>query len=192
MKIYYLHAIINWQGIQPSGCNLVLIRKPPALWQAGGSLNPLMFFCFLFLYCLERLIKIFDYIINMLCTDWKSYCTLWYTLICKLLIIKLWMSCWSRMYNKALNICNICKDWEDLEAVDELVCCFLATLNLECEDTSTAIMEILLVKLMIRMILKWWMINLLYKWVALKVLDNLLCVLCVSVKSQRQSLNSLK
>ena len=55
------------------------------------------------------------------------------------------------MDNQALHICHICQEREDLQMVDECVCLFLASLDIEGEDAAAAVGEVLLVQCMIRM-----------------------------------------
>ena len=58
--------------------------------------------------------EIGDYVVDMLCTDWKTDSISAYTLVCKLLICQLWVSCCSGVNYKALYICNVCEQREYL------------------------------------------------------------------------------
>ena len=98
----------------------------------------------------------------MFCTDRKTDCVRFDSLIKQFFFCQLRMCCCCRMDNKALNIRNICKQRKDLQVVDELVSFFLSAFDLECEDRCSTIREIFFIKCMIRMIRQRRMINVLY------------------------------
>ena len=64
------------------------------------------------------------------------------------------------MDHQALDIGHICQQREDLQGINELPGFFLTALNLEGEDRTSTIGEVLLIKLMVVMTLKGWMVYL--------------------------------
>ena len=88
----------------------------------------------------------------MLSTNRKADCVLCNSLICKLFIIELAVSCAGRVNYKRLYICNICKQTENLEVINKLPCFFPSPFDVECKNRSSAMREILLIKSMVRMI----------------------------------------
>ena len=73
-------------------------------------------------------------------------------LLGQLLIVQLAVGGGSGVDDKALHICNVCQQREDLQVIDELECFLAAALDVEGEDGRTAIGEVLLVQGVIRMI----------------------------------------
>ena len=56
------------------------------------------------------------------------------------------------MNYKTLDICNICKETENLKIVNKLMCFLLTAFDIEGKDGCTAIREIFLIQCVIRMI----------------------------------------
>ena len=56
-----------------------------------------------------------------------------------------------RMDDKGLDIGDIREQGEDLQAVDELPCIFLSSIDLKCEDGAGTLREILEIEGMVRM-----------------------------------------
>ena len=82
----------------------------------------------------ESLIEVCKDILDAFGTDRKSYGVGLDTLIKKLLFGKLGMSCACGMDNEGLNICNVCKEREDLKSVDKLLSLLSSALYLKGED----------------------------------------------------------
>ena len=53
------------------------------------------------------------------------------------------------MDSKALYVCNVCKEREYLEVIDELLSIFFCALDLKCEDRAAAVREVLVVKFLL-------------------------------------------
>ena len=87
------------------------------------------------------------------------------------------------MDNKALYVCNVSKEREDRKTVDELICFFLAALDIECEDRAAAVREILLVKIMLGVIRERRMVELSNLRVIREELYYLLGILNMTLKS---------
>ena len=69
------------------------------------------------------------------------------TLLLQLFLVELCVCCCCGVDNERLGVSNICQQREDLQVVDELFSLGNAALDLECEDRTAAVGEILLVKL---------------------------------------------
>jgi hypothetical protein len=67
------------------------------------------------LYCLNRIIKIFNNVINVLCANRQTDGALEDTLICQLTVGQLRMSGGGRMNYQTLNICDVSQKREDLK-----------------------------------------------------------------------------
>lgn len=106
------------------------------------------------LYRCKALLKVSDDIIDVLSSDRKSDGALMDILIVELFLRKLGMCCCRRMNYKRLNISYVSKEREDLKCIDELVSLGLSSLDIEGEDRTAAVREILLIKLVLRMIRK--------------------------------------
>ena len=96
------------------------------------------------------------------------------------------------MDHKALHIRHICQKREDLQVIDELPGLFLSSLDLKCENGCSAVREIPLIKLMIRMPRQRRMVDLLYCRMILQILHNFPRILGMSVQSQGKRLNALQ
>ena len=88
------------------------------------------------------------------------------------------------MDDEALDVCDICEEREELQMIDECESFLLATLYLKCEDGGTAIREVFLVELMIRMIRQRRMVYFLYQRMLGQVLYDLLRILCMALEAQ--------
>ena len=63
---------------------------------------------------------------------------------------------------KGFHVCNVCKQGEQLKIIDKLLCLLCITLDLKGKDRTAAIREILLVKLLLLLIVRYgWMVDLL-------------------------------
>ncbi len=76
--------------------------------------------------------------------------------------------------------------------VDELPCLFLAALDIEGEDRTTAVREELLVKFMVWMRRNGWVINLSHLRIVLQIFYHLQCILNVTLYTEAQCLQALK
>ena len=86
------------------------------------------------LYCCKSVFQICNNIINVLSTNRKTNCVLSNSLVCKLCLVELTVSCRSRMNHQRLNISNVGKKTENLKIVDKLPGFFTATFNVESEN----------------------------------------------------------
>ena len=93
---------------------------------------------------------------------------------------------------KALNVGYVGKKGEYLQCIDECPRLLLAAADVKCEDGAAAVREILLVKSVIRMIGKRRMIYLHNLRMMAQILNNLSCVLGMTLNTKRQRLNTLK
>ena len=98
----------------------------------------------------------------------------------------------SRMDDERLDIRDIGQQAEDLEMVDELLGRLSAALDLEREDGDTAVREVLLVELVVRMIRQGRMVDLIDMRVLGEVVDDLEGVLDMALDAQRQRLRALQ
>ena len=141
----------------------------------------------------ECFAEIVDDIVDMLCADRKSDSIWLDTLICKFCFVKLCVCCWCWVDNQWLNVCYVCKEWEEFQVVDEVLSCLCVALYLECEDRTTAVREILLVKCLLAWIVWYWrVIYLFYLWVLVKEVNYLKCVLNMTFNSQGQCFKTLQ
>ena len=104
-----------------------------------------------FSYCFESLSEVFYNVIYVFNSDREPYRSRRYVLLGKLLRSHLRMGRGRRMDNQALNVRDVGQEGEHLQAVDEFPCIFLAAFDLEGEDRSASIGEILPVQVMVRM-----------------------------------------
>ena len=71
-------------------------------------------------------------------------------LLCELFFVELRVCGGSRVDNEGLHVCDVCEQRENFESVDERLCFLSAALDVEREDGSAAVREILLIKLVVR------------------------------------------
>ena len=114
------------------------------------------------------------------------------TLILELLSGQLRVRGGSRVDDQALDVCNVREQGEDLELVDELERCVLAALDVEGEDGSAAVREILLIKLVVRAVRQRRMVDAFDLRVLGEEIDNLQRVLYMTLYSQGQCFQSLQ
>ena len=114
------------------------------------------------------------------------------TLILELLSGQLRVRGGSRVDDQALDVCNVREQREDLELVDELERCVLAALDVEGEDGSAAVREVLLVQSVIRVLRQRRMINVLDLRMVLEEFNDLFGVLDMALDAQRQRLGALQ
>ena len=114
------------------------------------------------------------------------------TLVQELLLRELGVSGGSGVDHKALDVCHIGQQGEDLQMIDEIPGFFLAALDLKGEDRGASVREIPRVKRVIRVIGKRRMIDILYQRVICEVLNDLLRVLGVPVEPEREGLHTCR
>ena len=114
------------------------------------------------------------------------------TLILELLSGQLRVRGGSRVDDQALDVCNVCEQREDLELVDELERCILAALDVEGEDGSAAVREVLLVQSVIRVLRQRRMVDVLDLRMVLEEFNDLLGVLDMALDAQGQGLGALE
>ena len=114
------------------------------------------------------------------------------TLILQFLCGQLGVRSGSRVNDKALYVCDVSQQRENLELVDELERSFLAALDVEGEDGRAAVREILLVQSVIRVLRQGRMIYMLDLRMVLEELNDLLGVLNVTLDAQGQGLGALE
>ena len=91
------------------------------------------------------------------------------------------------MDDQRLHICYVCKQREELQIVDELLRILCTTLDLEGEDRTTTVREVLLVQcLLFRIIGYRRMMNLLYKRMLVQILNDFQCVLHILSETESQ------
>ena len=114
------------------------------------------------------------------------------TLILQFLCGQLGVRGGSRVDDKALYVCDVSQQRENLELVDELERSFLAALDVEGEDGRAAVREILLVQSVVRVLRQGRMIYMLDLRMVLEELNDLLGVLNVTLDAQGQGLGALE
>ena len=126
-------------------------------------------------------LQIGNNVINMLCTDRQANGSRCNALICQFLCVQLRVGCGSRMYNQRFYVGNVCQQREDFQMVDEAVCFFLTALDLEGEDGTATVREVLLVESVVRMLRQGGVVYLCNLWMVCQELDYLLGVLCMTL-----------
>ena len=139
----------------------------------GRGANPFLYEEVKGLECLERFVEIFDDVVDVFCTDGETDGGRRNTAFCQFLLVHLGMRRRCRMDDEGLDICDVGEEAEDLQMIDEFLCLFCTALDFECKDRNAAVREVLLVKLMIRMVRQGWMVNLCDMRVFGKVVNNL-------------------
>ena len=114
------------------------------------------------------------------------------TLILELLSGQLGVRGGSRVNDKALYVCDVSQQRENLELVDELERSFLAALDVEGEDGSAAVREVLLVQSVIRVLRQRRMVDVLDLRMVLEEFNDLLGVLDMALNAQGQGLGALE
>ena len=97
-----------------------------------------------------------------------------------------------RVNHEALHIGNVCKQAEDPQAIDELEGLFLATLDVEGEDRAATIREVLLVKLVVRMVFEARVAHAGNLRVLGKEFQNLLGVFHMAIEAERKRFDTLQ
>ena len=98
----------------------------------------------------------------------------------------------SRVDDQALHVSNVSQQAENLQVVNERMSFLNAALDLEGEDGSTTVGEVLLVQRMVRVIRQAGMVDLFHLRVVGKVFHDLFGVLGMALHAQAQSLNTLQ
>ena len=97
------------------------------------------------------------------------------------------------MNNQRLHVSYICKQGEQLQVVDEVLCLLSIALDFEGEDRAAAVGEVLRVQfLLLRIIGYRRMMNLLYLWMIVQILYDLQSILYMALYTERQCLQSLQ
>ena len=143
-------------------------------------------------YSCKAVFKVCDDVVYMLCANRKTNGVLVNTCWFKFFLGKLRMSGCCRMDNKGLHICNICKQWEYLQSVNETEGFLFASLDIKCKDRAAAVREILFVQRMIWMIGQRRMIYLFNKLVIYEIIKDFLGVFSVTLQTQRKCLCTLQ
>ena len=96
------------------------------------------------------------------------------------------------MDDQTLDVSHICQQREDLQVVDELECFLTAALDVEGEDGSAAVGEVLLIQGVVGVIRQRGMVDLLDLGMVGQELDDLLGVLHMALNAQAQGLGTLQ
>ena len=96
-----------------------------------------------------------------------------------------------RMDNQRLDVRNVCQNREDLQAVNKLLCFLLSALDIEGEDRTGTVREILLIQLLILRIER-RVVDGLNQRLRLQILQNLLGVLNMALDTQGQGFQTLQ
>ena len=96
------------------------------------------------------------------------------------------------MNHQALRIRDVCEQGENLQIVDEGKGLLLSALDVEGEDRSAAVREVLLIERVVRVICEGRVVHLLNLRVLLQELDNLQGVLDMALHAERQGLRTLQ
>lgn len=140
----------------------------------------------------EGLLQIPNDILGVLGTNRKSNRGGRNVLLGELLGRKLGVRGGSRVHDERLDVGHVGEQREDLQVVDELPSCLLATLDLEGEDRGTATGEVLLVQLMVGVLGQARVVHLGNMAVPGQELNDLFGVLDMTVDAQRQGLGALE
>ena len=97
-----------------------------------------------------------------------------------------------RVNYEALHVSDVCKQAEDLQAIDELEGFFLAALDVEGEDRTAAIREVLLVKLVVRMVREARVAYAGNLRMLGEEFDNLLGVFHMAIQAERKRFDTLQ
>ena len=97
-----------------------------------------------------------------------------------------------RVNHEALHVGNVCKQAENLQAIDELEGFFLAALDIERKDGAATIREVLLVKLVVRMVFEARVAHAGNLRVLGKEFQNLLGVFNMAIEAERKRFDTLQ
>lgn len=97
-----------------------------------------------------------------------------------------------RVNHEALHVGNVCKQAKDLQAIDELEGFFLAALDVEGENGTATVREVLLVKFVVRMAREARVAHAGNLRVLGKEFQNLLGVFHMAVETERKRFNTLQ
>ena len=148
---------------------------------------------FLFCYCFECFVKVLNNIIDIFCTNRKTDCIWFDTLVKKFFFCALAVCCCSRVDNQRFNICYVCKQREQFQVINEVFCFLCITLDLKCEDRTAAVREVFLIKFLLACICRYRrMMNFFYLWMIVQVLNNFQCIFHMTLYTKRQCFKSLK
>lgn len=97
-----------------------------------------------------------------------------------------------RVNHEALHVGDVCKQAENFQVINELESFFLTTLDVEGEDRTAAIREVLLVKLVVRMVREARVAHAGNLRVLGEELDNLLGVFHMAIQAERKRFDTLQ
>ena len=109
----------------------------------------------------EASLEVGDDVVDVLGADGQADGVLVDLLLGQLLIGQLAVSGGSRVDDQTLDVGHICQQREDLQVVDELECFLTAALDVEGEDGSAAVGEVLLIQGVVGVIRQRGMVDLL-------------------------------
>ena len=144
------------------------------------------------LYCFESVIQGCDQVFYLLDTDGETDRVGLDPLLQQFFLGALAVSGGSRMNNQRLHICYICQQREDCQVIDELLCRLRIPFNLEGENGTAAVRQVLVVQIVSRLRLDGRMVNRLYLRMLRQVIHDLQRIAYMTLYAQRQSLQSLK
>lgn len=140
----------------------------------------------------EAYLEVGDDVVDVLGADGQADGVLVDLLLGQLRIGQLAVGGGSRMDDQALDVGHICQQREDLQVVDELECFLTASLDVEGEDGSAAVGEVLLIQGVVGVIRQRGMVDLLDLGMVGQELDDLLGVLHMALNAQAQGLGTLQ
>ena len=140
----------------------------------------------------QRLLQIGDDVIDVLGADGQADGVLVDLLLGQLRVGQLAVGGGGRVDDEALDVRHVCQQGEDLQVVDELEGFLTAALNVEGEDGSAAVGEVLLIQGVVGVIRQRGMVDLLDLGMVGQELDDLLGVLHMALDAQAQGLGALQ
>ena len=130
----------------------------------------------------EALLQVGDDVVDVLCADGQADGVGLDALIQQLLCGQLGMGGGGGMDHQALDVRHVGQQGEDLQIIDELMGLLLAALDLEGEDGSAAVGEVLLVQGVVGMIRQAGVVDLFHQGMVGQVLHDLLGVLRMALR----------
>lgn len=112
--------------------------------------------------------------------------------ISQFLVGQLRMRGGGRMNNQGLYVSNVGQQGENLKVINEPKSLFLTALDLEGEDRSTAVREILLIQGMVRMLGQGRMADLCYFRMLCQIANDFLSVFYMTLYTEAESFGTLQ
>ena len=110
----------------------------------------------------EGLIQVCNDVVDIFCTDGQSDGIRFDSLIVQLFRSQLGVSCTCRVDYQRFHVCYVSQQREDLQSVDKVFRILFTALDVECEDGTSTVREVLVIQILVAIFRQRRMVDLFY------------------------------